>query len=301
MFDKIRETLELIGLPKGDLNNIPSSIKRFSDGANFRIEIPTVNSVSAMHTLINESTKLGVKINRITETYGIFRHTESEISEMVSVCADGGCQLLMSVGPRASYDTSATAHSLQGKTVAYRLRGQEQLIRAIADIERAINLGVSSFIIYDEGLLMVLGEMRTLGKLPANTSFKVSAHCGHGNPASFKLLEQLGADSINAVRDLSLPMLASLRQVIDIPIDCHTDNPVASGGFIRTYEAPEIVRVSSPVYLKTGNSVLGAHGSQMSKDDAVKAVRQASIILEMIDRYYPEAIQTGVSEKCVVY
>ena len=59
--------------------------------------------------------------------------------------------------------------------------------------------------------------MRKAGELPANMKFKNSAHNGHGNPASFKLLESLGADSINPVRDLSLPMLAALRQAVNVP------------------------------------------------------------------------------------
>jgi hypothetical protein len=183
----------------------------------------------------------------------MFRHTKEEIKTMIQLCASYGCELVMSTGPRAAYDTSATASTPQGKTIGYRLRGQEQLIRAIEDILRGIELGVKSFVIYDEGLLWTLSEMKKKALLPPDTRFKISAHCGHANPAAFKVLEMLGADSVNPVRDLQLPMIAALRATVSIPIDCHTDNPAASGGFIRVYEAPEIVRVAAPVYLKTGN------------------------------------------------
>ena len=88
---------------------------------------------------------------------------------------------------------------------------------------------------------MVLGKMRAQKLIDPEITFKVSAHCGHGNPASFNLLESLGADSINPVRDLDLSMLAAIRQAVDVPLDCHTDAPRSSGGFIRTYEAPEMV------------------------------------------------------------
>ena len=87
-------------------------------------------------------------------------------------------------------------------------------------------------------------------------------------------------------------MLSSLRQTIDIPLDCHTDNPVGSGGFIRVYEAPEIIRVASPVYLKTGNSVLSEHGSPTTAKEGFRMARQASIVLEMVKKYYPAAIQS---------
>ena len=178
------------------------------------------------------------------------------------------------------------------RLLAYRLRGQEQLIRAVEDIRRGIDLGVKSFLVYDEGLLWVLNKMRHDVFLPPDVKFKISAHCGHGNAASFKLLESIGANSINPVRDLQLPMIAALRWAINIPIDCHTDNPVGSGGFIRVYEAPEIVRIASPVYLKTGNSVVSEHGMPTTAKDGIRMARQAMIVLEMVNKYFPEAIQS---------
>lgn len=136
-------------------------------------------------------------------------------------------------------------------------------------------------------MLYVLGKMREDGVIPLQTHFKVSAHCGHGNPASLRMLYNLGANSINPVRDLQLPMMAALREAVPIPLDIHTDNPPSSGGFIRFYEAPEIVRVAAPVHLKTGNSVLAGHGEVTTADDARKMVRQASLVLEMMQELAP--------------
>jgi hypothetical protein len=135
--------------------------------------------------------------------------------------------------------------------------------------------------------------MRKDGELPKNVIFKVSAHCGHCNPASFRLLADMGANSINPVRDMQLPMIAALRAAVPTPIDCHTDNPPASGGFIRTYEAPEIARLASPVHLKTGNSVIAGHGQLTTAENGSRMAEQASLVLEMVDRYYPEAKQSG--------
>jgi len=39
-----------------------------------------------------------------------------------------------------------------------------------------------------------MNEMRKEGENPKEVRFKLSAHCGHGNPLFFRLLEQLGAD-----------------------------------------------------------------------------------------------------------
>lgn len=279
-----------------EANSLPDSALRFPDGSDFRIEIPTVNSLEALITIIDESQKLGIKINRLTETLGIFRHSKKEIAAMVTACKEYGAEFLMSPGPRATYDTSATAQTAQGARIGYRLRGQDQLLRALIDVQRAIDLGVSSFVIYDEGMLSVLNDMRKDNIIPVTTHFKVSAHCGHGNPASLKFLWNLGANSFNPVRDLDLSMISALRMAAPISLDIHTDNPAASGGFMRMYEAPEIVRIASPVYLKTGNSALQTHGEITDATDARRMVQQASITIEMLNEFAPDLKQSPL--KC---
>jgi hypothetical protein len=292
MFEETRKYVKTLGLPEGDLNDLPTSDARFPDGAFYRIEVPTVNSAEAVAALLETSDKNGITINRVTETYGMFRHTRQEIKEYCRLCNDYGAELLMSVGPRATYDTGATVLSPQGVRISYRLRGMEQLLRAVEDVKRGIDLGVRGFLIYDEGMLWLVNQMRKDGELPGEIIFKVSAHLGHCNPASAKVLESLGANSINPVRDLQLPMIAALRAAITTHLDLHTDNPPGSGGFIRVYEAPEIVRVAAPVHLKTGNSVVGAHGQITSARDGKLMADQASIVVEMVSKYYPQATQT---------
>jgi hypothetical protein len=292
MFEETRNYVKTLGLPEGDLNDLPTSDARFPDGAYYRIEVPTVNSAEAVAALLETSDKRGITINRVTETYGMFRHTRQEMKEYCRLCNEYGAELLFSVGPRATYDTGATVLSPQGVRISYRLRGMEQVLRAVEDIKRGIDVGCRGFLIYDEGLLWLVAQMRKDGELPSDIIFKVSAHLGHCNPASAKVLENLGANSINPVRDLQLPMIAALRAAITTHLDLHTDNPPASGGFIRVYEAPEIVRLAAPVHLKTGNSVVGAHGQITSATDGKRMANQASIVVEMVNKYYPEAKQT---------
>ena len=293
MFEETRKFVKKLGLPEGDLFDMPSSKARFPDGAAFRIECPTVNSADAVAALLDTSTKMGITINRVTETYGMFRHTRQELKEFCRLCNQYGAELLMSVGPRATYDTGATVLSPQGVRISYRLRGMEQVLRGIEDIKRGYELGVRGFLIYDEGMLWVVNEMRKEGALPKEIVYKCSAHLGHCNPASFKVLETLGADSINPVRDLQIPMIAALRAAVKVPIDVHTDNPPGSGGFIRVYEAPEIVRVAAPVHCKTGNSVVGGHGEMTSAADGKRMAEQAAIVVEMVNKYYPDLKQSG--------
>lgn len=293
MFEDTREYVKKLGLPAGDLYDMPSSPHRFPDGAAFRIEVPTVNSAEAVAALLETATKNGITINRVTETYGMFRHTREEIKEYCRLCRDYGAELLMSTGPRATYDTGATVLSPQGVRISYRLRGMDQVLRAVEDIKRGYDLGVRGFLIYDEGMLWLVGQMRKDGALPKDIIFKTSAHLGQCNPCSFKLLESLGADSINPVRDLQIPMIAALRAAVKVPLDVHTDNPPGSGGFIRVYEAPEIVRVAAPLHCKTGNSVVSGHGEMTSAVDGKRMADQAAIVVEMVNKYYPELKQSS--------
>lgn len=297
MFEETRKYLKSIGMPEGDLFDMPSSKLRFPDGAAFRIEVPTINSAEAVGALLETATKNKIVINRVTETYGMFRHTRDEIKEFCKLCGEYGAELLMSVGPRATYDTGATVLSPQGVRISYRLRGMEQVLRAVEDIKRGYDLGVRGFLIYDEGMLWLVGKMRKEGALPKDIVFKASAHLGHCNPLSIKLLADLGADSINPVRDLQIPMLAALRAATTTPLDIHTDNPPGSGGFIRVYEAPEIVRVAAPLHCKTGNSVVSAHGAITSASDGKKMADQASIVVEMLNTYYPDLKQSVKGSK----
>jgi hypothetical protein len=292
MFEETREYVKRLGLPAGDLFDMPTSAARFPDGGAYRIEVPTVNSAEAVAALLDTATKNGITINRVTETYGMFRHTREELKEYCRLCRQYGAELVLSVGPRATYDTGATVLSPQGVRISYRLRGMEQVLRGIEDIKRGYELGCRGFLMYDEGMLWLANEMRKDGALPSDIVFKASAHLGHCNPCSCRLLESLGADSINPVRDLQIPMIAALRAAVKVPLDVHTDNPPGSGGFIRVYEAPEIVRVAAPVHLKTGNSVVSGHGQITSASDGKKMADQATIVVEMVSKYYPEAKQS---------
>lgn len=280
------EFLKTIGIENNQLNE---SKKRFADGAQYRFEVPGIQKPGALRSLIDATDKYGVEVHRVTQTKGIMLLTDSEILEMIDIAKDAKVELFLSVGPRATYDTSASARTEEGKRIGYRLRGYDNLFYAIEDVKRAIELGIRGIVVYDEGLLWTLGKMRESGEIPKDTHFKISAHTGHGNPASAKLLEEIGADSFNPVRDLQINMIASIRNAIDISIDLHTENPKSSGGFIRHYEVPDIIKYAAPVYLKTGGSVAGHHGWDTTEKQATERIRQVSLVQDMINRYYQDA------------
>ena len=283
---KTNDFLSQIGI--NDVDSNYESEKRFGDGGQFRFEVPGIQSPKTMKALLNEAKNQELVIHRVTQTKGIMLLTDEEIIEMVNLAKNYGCELFLSVGPRATYDTSATVHTKEGSRIGYRLRGYDNLVYAIEDVKRAVNLGVRGILLYDEGLLYVLNQMRIDGELSNNIHFKMSAHAGHGNPASAKLLELIGLNSFNPVRDLQIPMLASIRNAIDIPIDLHTENPKSTGGFIRHYEVPKFIKVASPVYLKTGGSVAANHNWDTTEKEAIARIKQVKLVERMIRQYAPD-------------
>lgn len=289
---KTREFLQNIGLPAGDAYDLPTSEKRFNDGGQYRFEVPGIQGPKVMEALLEAMDQYGIVLHRVTQTKGIMMLTDNEIMDMVKLSRQAETDLILAIGPRATTDTSASVNTPEGVRMGYRLRGQEQIVRAVEDVKRAAGFGCRSFLVYDEGCLWLLNEMRKAGEIPEDCHFKVSAHMGHGNPCSAKVLELLGANSVNPVRDIQLQMLAAMRQAIDIPIDIHTENPKSTGGFIRHYEVPEMIRVAAPIYLKTGGSVAATHSWESTADDAKKRAKQVSLVKRVIDEYYPEAKQS---------
>jgi hypothetical protein len=148
-------------------------------------------------------------------------------------------------------------------------------------------------LISDEGMLILAYKMRKDGVIPPEVKLMASAHMGHNNPVTFRMLEELGADTIATQRDLDFSILAAMRQAVRIPLHVHIDNPQATGGFIRVYDAPEMIRICAPVYLKTGSSVLERHGMTITNELAKAMARQVAVSMETIKRYFPAAIQTG--------
>ncbi|MEE1134046.1 peptidase [uncultured Methanobrevibacter sp.] len=286
--DKTKKFLKKIGID--EVSNEYVSSKRFGDGGQFRFEVPGIQSPKTMKALLDEALKSNIFIHRVTQTKGIMMLADEEIEEMVSLAKDYGCELFLSVGPRATYDTSATVHTKEGSRIGYRLRGYDNLVYAIEDVKRACRLGVRGILLYDEGLLWVLNQMRRDGEIPESVHFKLSAHAGHSNAASAKLLEENGLNSLNPVRDLQIPMIASIRNATDMALDLHTENPKSTGGFIRHYEVPNFIKVASPVYLKTGGSVAANHNWDTTEKEAIARIKQVRLVKRMIDEYCPDAV-----------
>jgi hypothetical protein len=294
--DATRTFLQSLGLPPGDLHDLPTSSKRFPDGAQYRVEIPSVEGPEALAAVLDEAESRSVRIHRVSQGSGIMLLTDAEIREMARIGAEARIEVSLFVGPRAAWEPGAQILSPAGRNLGARHRGMEQLVYAIEDVKRACGLGIRGVLVADAGLLHVLNEMKRAGELPASLVTKVSVQMGAANPASISLQEKLGAGTYNVPTDFSLAMLAAARAAVDLPIDFYVEVPDGFGGFIRHYEIGEIVRVAAPVYLKFGlRNAPDVYPSGTHLEPTVIAlsrerVRRAEIGLAHLHRYCPEAV-----------
>ncbi len=301
---RAHELLSGLGLPEKDLYDLPDSGKRFPDGAQYRVEIPSVEGPRVLEAVLDEAERREVQLHRVSQGSGIMLLTDAEILEMCVMAREAGLELSLFVGPRASWETGAASVSSAGKVLGAQHRGQDQLAYALEDVLRGVGLGLRGVLVADAGLLWVLRDLKAKGELPEDLVVKVSVQLSAANAAAVKAMEDLGAGTYNTPTDLSLAQLAAIRAVTDLPLDVYVEAPDDFGGFVRHYEIPDLVRVASPVFVKFGLRNApniypsGTHLEATAVALGRERVRRAEIGLSMLDRYYPEAETT---ERGAVY
>ena len=292
------EHLSAIGLAAGR-ETVAGSERRFPDGGAWRVEIPSVEGPAALRTVIETADALDVPVHRVSQGSGVMMLTDDEITDMVQQARERQIELCLFVGPRASWDIGAQ-RSTPGGTLVGRARGRDALAACIAEAVRATGLGVLSLLVADEGVLWALHQLRGQGVLPAALQLKLSVQAAPANPASFLLMEQLGADTINVPSDLTIGQLADLRAASAAAIDFYIEAPDTIGGFVRLYDIAEIARVAAPVYLKFGLRNApdiypsGGHLAGMVVSSAAERVRRARLGLDIMARYAPSSA-TGLT------
>src|SRR5439155_257755 len=131
------------------------------------------------------------------------------------------------------------------------------------------------------------GELRRAGNLPNDNTSKVSVMLPVAHPASARVVERLGANTINLPTDLTLAEIAAIRAAASLPLDVYIECPDNIGGFMRYQEIPDLIRVAAPVYLKFGlrGTVdpypAGNHVEAALVANARERVRRARLGLEL--------------------
>jgi hypothetical protein len=201
----------------------------------------------------------------------------------------------MTVGHRKGWDTGAKEMTTsEGQMQGFRLRGSDNISFHIADIMRNIEAGFRGFLVYDEGVLFILNKMREQGLIPKETIFKFSVFGGYCSAAGAKVVESMGANSLNPISDVSLPILSSIRKAVNIPLDIYTIIVNSFGGNFRGYECPEIAKVASPCYFKfepgtsEGDIYMPWVTEAWHAGFIKEKVKIAAIVMELMERHAPE-------------
>ncbi len=300
IFAKIREFMEKQGIPGRDLWALPSSEKKFPDGAHWRIEIAGIERASTMEAMLEEARKRKVTVHRIIGTVGGSTYCDfEELKAIARMANEERIEAVITIGHRKAWDPGAKEAAFsEGAMQGFRHRGSDNICYFIADMMRNIEAGFRAFLIYDEGVLFLVDRMRAEGLISQETIFKFSVFGGYCSAAGAKVIKSLGANSMNPSSDISLPILAGIRKAVDIPLDIYVIVVDSFGGMFRAYEAPEIARVASPCYLKfePGSSEGEIYKPWVSENwhrDFVKEkVKMASIVEEIMERHAPSLLMS---------
>lgn len=268
----------------------PRSPAAFPDGADFRIEIPSVEGPAVLRAVAEQAAAEGITVNRVSQGSGAMLLSGAELDEMAAIGAEYGLEVSLFVGPREEWDVGSLAQSAEGPSRGGLIRGARQLRYAVDDVLRGVEHGIRGFLVADTGLLELLAGMQRDGQIPGSVVWKVSAMLAPANPMTMRQLERLGGHTVNVPSDLTAGQLAELRAVTSLPIDLYVEAPSSMGGVVRGHEAAELVAVAAPMYVKFGlrNSrplyPSGLHLVAEAAAIAREKVHRARVALEWMDR-----------------
>ena len=174
---------------------------RFVDGLRYRIEIPSVEGPVVLRAVLAEAEARSVPVRRVSQGSGVMMLTDAEIVELAELGAEHGIEVSLFLGPRGAWDTGGQSSATA--SVGGVARGQAGIDWCIAEVRRAVRLGIRSVLVADLGVLATLGRMKRDGELPETLVLKTSVLLPCANPATARTFEELGASTINIATDLS--------------------------------------------------------------------------------------------------
>ena len=271
----------------------------FPDGAAFRIEIPSVEGPKVLEAVLRAAEAEGITVNRVSQGSGAVLMRAVELRDMAQAGLEAGVEVCLFVGPRERYGVGAHARSADGRAHGDQVRGLRQISYALEDVLRATEEGIRSFLVADLGLLRAVTQAQAQGALPAGLVWKVSAAMSPSNPVTVKILEDLGASTVNIPADMTLAELAEMRAAVSLPLDLYVESPDPLGGVVRGQELGDLIRAGAPLYAKFGlrnaQGVYpsGYHLEAVASANAVEKVHRAAVALEWLERLSPGLAQSG--------
>jgi hypothetical protein len=271
------------------------SDQRFADGLRYRIEIPSVEGPAVMRAVLAEAAERGVPVRRVSQGSGVMMLTDAELDEMAALGREHGVEVSLFLGPRGAWDTGG--QSFLTSAVGVTARGDAGVEHCIAEVQRGLSHGIRSYLVGDLGTLARLGRMRADGDVPPDLVLKTSVLLPCANGATARVLQELGATTINVATDLAVETLAEIRAACTAPLDVYVEVPDDQGGFVRLYEVPEMIRVAAPMYVKLGlrNAPniypAGLHLEDLAVKLGRERVRRAELVLRLVAERAPELVE----------
>ena len=185
-----RDFLRSIGLPPGDLNELPDSDKRFPDGAQYRDRdpehrgpaLPRGRARGGRAARRPRPSRLAGQRRLPAHRRGARRdgaHRRCRTRRGLAVHAPERGLGHVGDGPLAA-----------GAVVAPAAHGQEQVVACLDDARRAADHGFRSVLIADLGVLSAFTAHEAAGELPADMQAKISVMLPAANPAAARVLER---------------------------------------------------------------------------------------------------------------
>jgi len=115
---------------------------------------------------------------------------------------------------------------------------------------------------------------------------------------TLKVLEEMGASTVNIPADVTLDELAEMRAAVKLPLDLYVESPDALAGVVRGQELGDLVRAGAPLYAKFGlrNAQAiypsGHHLEAVACANAIEKVHRAAVALEWLERLSPGLVQS---------
>lgn len=282
------------------------SLKKFPDGANYRIEVSGIETPGILEAVIDEAKIQGIPIHRAISTVGGSAHwTDAELKELAQIAAKNKVEVIICPGNLAR----GLIENPNNLFTMMNWQNAKEVKAYLNEILRCIKIGFRGFLVWRKGMLAGLALSRAKNIIPSQTIFKLSTFDNNANIYDFLLAEKLGVDTINVANNLSLENLSEIRKKISVVLDIHITFwqmafeknekgrlELIAKPYDRIKDAPELARLCSPCYFKfeagtPGIGVYDLSGSNWTEKDLQehkrKDVRVAAQIVKDIKKKYP--------------
>src|ERR1700691_5816164 len=116
-----RASLQSSRSPGCDPRDCPASTRRFPDGGQYRIEIPSTEGPRVLAAVLAEAETRKVPVHRVSQGSGIMLMTDGEICEMLEIGRAAAIEVNLFIGPRCTFDIGAQAYSPAGRALGLSL------------------------------------------------------------------------------------------------------------------------------------------------------------------------------------